>query len=332
MKGDIEKLLNVKDSVKKSAYDIFSKAQSIIENPNVEISETIWRGVESKNSFSFNLKNDPNDKLGAIIELFGVDRDIIKNAFNDAIEGSGNEGKRITTLHSSSLLALMCFYQVTNRNIRIVINETDCLNCKNVEFEYQNHLYGADESHQPSNIDIALYDGQTPCSSKNVLFLESKFTEPLNGGKVKGISDIVYRQTYNQLECDLSKMGLEISEDVDAGYFSLGYNNRPAPYCGGIKQMISHYLGAITYAANHKEQEVYLGTILYEFEEAKYIEKLNRYKCLYKQLAEALDKLDMTPKNLHMIYKPLTYQEVFGKDGENDFLDHNVKEFYSLGK
>ena len=95
-----------------------------------------------------------------------------EDKFEQAISGDGQEIARILTLHSSSLLSLMNFWQVSESNPLIHKG----VEYTKVYFERKNNVI---PGRKPSNIDIVLVsrDGET------ILFLESKFTEYLKPGK-----------------------------------------------------------------------------------------------------------------------------------------------------
>ena len=94
-----------------------------------------------------------------------------------AVGGSGNEGDKITTLHSSSLCALLHFYNVerhpltlefkTKNNKKVEIKRRVIFN-KSV-FEFKSPVIG-----NPSNMDVVLI-GKDENTGKNIVFfLESK--------------------------------------------------------------------------------------------------------------------------------------------------------------
>jgi len=92
------------------------------------VEKTIYRGAPTDNSYTFSRAyiNDKNvseeiqedccrDRLA---EIFGiVDTELFKDKFHMSIGGSGRELKRIATVHSSSLCALLFFYGVYKRGM-----------------------------------------------------------------------------------------------------------------------------------------------------------------------------------------------------------------------
>ncbi len=292
---------------------------------------------EGKKSIGFELKERPESKFSALVEFFNVGDDerlVFEGQFLSAISGSGSELKNITIFSSSALLSLMCFRNVAGKVLKIKGKEY-----RNVRFEYQNPIPGSKGS--PSNVDITLFDGDTLDTSTKVLFLESKFTEPLTLGPQKDISDKVYGYIYTILEADgfFKRMDIKYEKDKE-GYHKLTSDKA---YCQGVKQMISHYLGALAFAAEHSSiKEVRLGTILYDnFDDEDSEKKISDYKEIYNELSKVLNKTDVqkkikeiNPKGWGKIIFPtmleaLTYKEVFTKENPS-FLDASVKSFYRL--
>ena len=194
-----------------------------------------------------------------------------------AVSGLGQEERRITTLHSSSLCALLFFYNVTKNNTLVLPLNTN-KGTRIVEFteslfEFKNHVI-SDRS--PSNVDVVLVgrsiEGNEGGGKDVVLFLESKFAEYFlsSGGTCdigKGyltneigaklyeieenwngkLSDMPVddKRLYN-LE-KLKGLNLQIQKtkqrkngkEVDVYKLS----SEDTFYIHGIKQMISHYIG-----------------------------------------------------------------------------------------
>lgn len=111
----------------------------------------------------------------------------MRELFKAATSGDGDERSKIVTLHSSSLLAFLSFFDVSNHPITI-----DKRQYNEVMFEVKNNVIN--NSPGKSNIDVLLM-GE---NRKKLLFLESKFTEYLSGGKVT-LSPHRYETFYNNL-------------------------------------------------------------------------------------------------------------------------------------
>ena len=163
--------------------------------------ETYWQGKYSESSCAFcDIKNSKNDDIkNTIKNVFRIKDSSFDSKYYQAISGDGQEYRRISILQSSSLVALLCFYKISpNHPLKIKIEENhNCIFTHSI-FEYKNPIQKDDPNHC-SNIDIVLVGKECDAPKKSViLFLESKFSEYLSGGKEKGISP-VYDDIYNQI-------------------------------------------------------------------------------------------------------------------------------------
>ena len=84
------------------------------------IVNTPYQNTVSENSFCFNVGMKPSNSdeykerlLQTIKDVFGITKDSFDGKFYKAIEGAGQEWKTLNVFHSSSLLALLCFYDVS---------------------------------------------------------------------------------------------------------------------------------------------------------------------------------------------------------------------------
>ena len=275
------------------------------------------------------------DKGQDLACIFGLNPKVFADKYQQAISGDGQEARRIRTLHSSSLLCLLCFYSISEERPLSLNIEGRQITFTSSQFEVKNTV-GTDETgrEHESIIDVVLCgkDGQT--GKKVILFLESKFSEYLTCGKICGISNHIYQKTYDQLFNGgvLESMGLKYEEWPDNPAYSdlASINGKPMHYIGGIKQMVSHFIGVKNAAAGkqYEDYDIYLGEILFKFpdsiEDAQ--RKFNDYDGLYKTLAEGLNQL--SEDKFKVLDKCLTYQNVF-KDYD---LDDSVRSFYSLSR
>ncbi len=301
------------------------------------LQKTPWRDTVSENSLMFSGEKGPDEVLKKVFCL----GDAFQHKYEQAVSGNGQEEQKINRLHSSALLSLLAFYSVSKENpITFELNGKEVV-FTNVEFEHKNGV-GKDEKGMGhnSNMDIMLYDGDTLDSSKNVLFLESKFSEYLTLGQKKDISNTVYGDIYRMLFNQPSVDKL-VCERQDSGYFLLKTNEKGNHYCEGIKQMISHYMGVLNFVQAQKCLNVYLGCILFDFKdgtidtkiEGAGISHLEDYRRVYSYLCKKLAELSgdfAKPENLHILNECLTYQDVFQMEQNRNVLDKNVKTFYSL--
>ena len=273
------------------------------------------------------------DKGQDLACIFGLNPKVFADKYLQATSGDGQEARRIRTLHSSSLLCLLCFYGISEeRPLRLNL-EGRQITFTSSQFEVKNLVVtGKTGGDHQSNMDVVLTGKDAQTGKEVILFLESKFSEYLTWGKYSGISNHVYQKTYDQLfnAGVLERMGLKYEECPDKpGYSDLAsVKGKTMHYAGGIKQMVSHYLGVKNAAEGklYEGYDIYLGEVLFKFPDS--IEgaqrKFNDYDGLYMTLAEGLNQL--SEDKFKVIDKYLTYQDVF-KDNE---LEESVRSFYSL--
>ena len=291
--------------------------------------KTEWHGKPSDNSFSFVVEE--HDKCNALIEIFGIkNEELFREKYNQAINGDGNEKKRINVLHSSSLAALLFFYGIDkNHPLKLEI-EGDDYTFDRSFFEVKTVVNG---THQ-SNMDVVL-EGKNVQGESVALFLECKFSEYLNSGKYAGISAEVYKQAYTDLGLFKSSTLEPIMAKENNGELELS-TSKPYHYCAGIKQMISHYMGVRNYAERgdnaldensqfkgKQPDVILLGEILFKFDEK--VDPKGKYRIYaedYRKLAKAINEKN-TVKKLRMLNDVLCYQDI-----ENRTLDVRVKRFY----
>ena len=310
-------------------YEIFNNESVERTLSGVTLENTLFRGKRSQKSLSIKHMDTGQD----LACIFGLDWKIFADKYLQATSGDGQEARRIRTLHSSSLLCLLCFYGVSEERPLNLIVEGRQVRFTSSQFEVKNPV-GTDETGKEhnSNMDVVLYGKDSQNGKKVILFLESKFSEYLTWGKYSGISNHVYRKIYAQLSHNgvLERMGLKYEENPDnRGYSDLAsVKGKTLHYAGGIKQMVSHFLGVKNAAAGkqYEDYDIYLGEILFKFpdsiEDAQ--RKFNDYDGLYKTLAKGLNLL--SEDKFKVLGQCLTYQDVF-KDYD---LEESVRSFYSL--
>ena len=273
--------------------------------------------------FAFNLKNCAN----------------FNDAFAAAACGAGNEWREINQLNSSSLLAFLCFYGVSKNNEITIHNRK----YNHVLFEVKSPLPKIKGFKQPiSNMDVVLLNHET----KDVLFLESKFTEYMFSSKpeVSAYYSDFYKKLFNP-----KFNGFSYAETNDGKIKWISEKPRASMYLEGVKQMYCHYLGILNSSnigdqpkSAHpywnkntisREMNLRLGTILYKFDkdvDAK--GKYESYEELYAQLISRLKSECGTSSNISFEDSIITYQEIFNRDksNQNFKLDQVVREFYCL--
>ena len=307
-----------------------------------EVISTKDRGSHKESEWSKSFKcEDGEDVFGTIQRIFGINESA-RGLFEAATSGDGNEKPRILTRHSSSLLAFLCFNDVANNPIKIkgtVYNE--------VMFEVKNDVIDASLG-KPSNIDVLLMGD----NRKKLLFLESKFTEYLSGGKV------TLSNKYRDLYIKLQKLNLPFNikfinvlqesdnshkePDIKEG-IRLYTEEKTSEYLYGIKQAFSHLLGIATGPEKKqtKGNEDYTRSLLENADEIKFAsivfncddKKFDDYNRLYKSVFENSDVIQETikevlPKSeikLTIISELLEYQDVFQANNLSD----EVRNFYN---
>lgn len=320
-----QKTIEMMDNTKNLVYwEFFANS----EIPGA-FEKTEWHGKPSDNSFSFVV--DEHDKCKSLIEIFGIkNEELFREKYNQAINGDGNEKKRINVLHSSSLAALLFFYGIDeNHPLKLEIEGIDYTFDRSF-FEVKTVVKG---THQ-SNMDVVL-EGKNVQGESVALFLECKFSEYLNSGKYAGISAEVYKQAYTDLGLFKPSTLEPIMAREENGELEL-MTSKPYHYCAGIKQMISHYMGVRNYAergdnaldensqfkGKHPDV-ILLGEILFKFDEK--VDPKGKYGIYaedYRKLAKTINEKN-TVKKLRMLNEILCYQDI-----ENSALDVRVKRFY----
>lgn len=307
-------------------------------------------GTNKSSDWSKSIRCKKGKELKTLAEVFGLPQDKdLKNLFDAATSGDGNEKSRILTLHSSSLLAFLHFSCIKTNPINILDTEY-----VDVMFEVKNNVI--DNHGNPSNMDILLLDK----SRRKLLFLESKFTEYISGGRAYFSNPKRYIEFYNTLCQDKNRFDFKASEievqhrpnkEKPDGYVSKEYclhnDKRPASYLGGIKQAFSHLIGIAT-GPSEGQTNANKGYTKQTLEEAKEIkfasivfncnqEKYEAYSKLYestfcKDNAEVIKNAIKTvvPKSKTTLDKLiihdslLTYQGIFNEDD----LPEKIRSFY----
>ena len=283
----------------------------------------------------------------SIADNFGIqeieERKVFMEKFRQTCSGSGDELRKITTLHSSSLCALLCFFNVTEQNyLTISIPDYGEYKFTDSYFEFKNKVIKS-----PSNMDIVLVGTNTKNNNKVVLFLESKFSEyVLSVGMYKDIGKSYYKKgcfsapIYEALE---NNKTFDFSEKN-------GFENKDI-YNEGLKQIISHYYGIRNFLKGkpykkgyemfnkiHDQinaQEILLGEIIFEFTKIneRYLES---YKEKYSELAKIINKkynqdFNNDKKDFKVIKQLLTYSSIIDKNSTYK-LPPKVRDFYFGGR
>lgn len=302
----------------------------------------------SKNDSSIGFYTGAFDKTREFFRnKFDLEPDRFKEKFLEAISGDGSEFIKIDTLHSSSLCALLCFYNVNKNNPLFFEN----VKYTDVFFEVKNKA-----PKTPSNMDVVLTDINEN-SENSILFVECKFSE--------------------YLESSNTTLGKEYNKDPYKRIFDAFNYDEKKGYKYGLKQIVTHYIGICNFAAKNCESyntpcfegdrrpDIYNKTfknisfveVIFEPEKdnkkdnKKYKDKYEVYINNAKEVIEKLNNKDIV-KNLQNeiieesrksnsknviksininLYDPKTYQELFSGENSN-VLNDTVAKFYQLGK
>lgn len=305
------------------------------------VENTYHKGNYSKNSYQLSANNAKKSKEAILLllkDIFDINSTRFDNKFNEACSGSGNEAKKICTIHSSSLCALLFFFDISKDNPLKLLLNGDTVIFDDVYFEYKNKVIKS-----PSNVDVVLI-GKNQNSEDVVLFLESKFSEYFYPQRSYSISDSYLKdeQAKKYYESDfLSNIGIEIVckkngehnifTNKDGDKFKIKLKDNGINYLEGIKQIISHYIGVKNYFDSTKEKEdkrklpnnakVYLGTILFDFNFDKSKDSvLKTYSELYQKLAHELNNQN---EEINVVSDVIKYSDL------KDFIKNpKIKNFY----
>lgn len=322
-----------------------------LKNPKKEIYEYLWGNCDLDFEVAKKGVTDPSYEIAfsnkTLIDFVGdkiaLSFDINKNKdtfakkFQMACSGTGDELKKITTLHSSSLCALLFFFNVDNK--KLVIPSLSEYEFTESYFEFKNKVIG-----YPSNIDVVLL-GKNINTGKNVIFfLESKFSEYITGTKKEKVG-----KSYFKSGCYSAPI-----YDFIANNNNNNFNfNKEKGFCDsekyneGIKQMISHYYGIRNFMEgnffkdnedvykNIREygaDEIILGEILFDnfAKDSGLTKKLDDYKSDYSNLAKIINeeykKDEKKPENIEfkVLEKSLSYSKL--EKYISDFP--KIKKFY----
>lgn len=345
---------NIKSKTKKQVYMKMWNGNSFINKNN--ITNAIYRGRVTDNSFVFD--TDGLAKCEGLMKIFGIKQDedmaLFSEKFEQACDGSGSEENRITTLHSSSLCALLFFYNISETHPLVLSIEGEEVTFTESIFEYQNKVT---DNGSPSNMDVTLLG--TRNGNNVVLFLESKFAEYiLDTSMTLRVKKEYLKNRYSE-PIYKSKFweDLRITLNEDTNDFMLCSDCKM--YLGGLKQMISHYVGVRRFVDGEihncgitnkqalqehvskyvkETTKIYLGTILFDdkineimiSDEVTYFDS---YKYVYSKLTDVLnEKLEIDNiSQIKVLSKIFTYKEVFGElvDTQGrDFIGLDVRKFY----
>ncbi len=315
--------------------------------------QIIYKHLWANRSFDFNIIkkgiSDPSyefefaDKDSAsfvsesLANNFGIEKekDVFIKKFEMSCSGTGGELKKITTLHSSSLCALLFFFNVDNMPLKMRGLE----NCEFTQsfFEFKNKVI-----RYPSNIDVFLLGKNKITNKKVILFLESKFSEYITGINKK---DTKYKigKAYFKEGCFSTPIYDELNSRG-----SLHYNEKDGSftaskpkYIEGLKQIVSHYYGIRNFfisdyyekdnrnldaVKKYGAAEFILGEIIFDNFGKELADTLKSYEEDYGQLAEIINNQCKKDKigNFRIFTELLKYSDL------KDYISEvpKIKNFY----
>ncbi len=282
-----------------------------------------------------------NDKCETLIELFDIDNpDLFRLKYQQAVSGDGNEESRILTLVSSTLCALLFFYNITDTNpLELELNNKRVVFSKSI-FEFRNVVFS-----NPSNIDVTLV-GKDQQGNRVVLLLESKMVEYYRDVNIKSKEEISNKYLSDKIASKLysEDLGYEIVNSNSG--FRLHSNE--ISYIDGIKQMISHFVGVknlvdgkysdknghgnlelMKECVEDENAKFYLGVILFDKKigelklstgEACLRAFMFRYRSLVKLINERFNSSKLEMLNEVMLYSLFQNNKFF--------VEEKIKKFY----
>lgn len=281
----------------------------------------------------------------------GADYEQFEQAFRIVTNGVGNEIDKINSVISSSLLSLLVFYKLFNNksdeiSLHLTLNNRDYIFTQTL-FEVRNKVVG-----YPSCVDVVL-----KATDGTLLFLESKFTEYLDGRKSSEKYGSGYCNLYNNLKDVFDAAGLSVK--TYDGSLVLEANGGEK-YIEGIKQSVSHLIGLVqgpqqsndeTYEDVYKEYlplyqsapRLIYGTVLFDPSQILHeaAEAFKDYKHLYENAIgnnggrivseiKTHFKSEYNPV-IEVLRTPITYQQMLN-DNETykEKIPDRILKFYQL--
>ena len=280
---------------------------------------------------SFYYRDKSKKSIGFKIDLSKSLADFFSNAFDlknkdtfekklkQSISGDGKEFHKNNALHSSSLCALLMFYNVSEKTPFYIDIDGEEHKFTEVYFEVKNKVIS-----RPSNMDVVLVNRET----NEILFIECKFSE--------------YKSHSNKYKL------LEGYKPYKEEYFdAIGFDNMHV-FPEGIKQLIAHYIGLNNFRNKEydldsfypdeedERRELYKtnGYSNVAFVEVIFDLNIDEFKTYTDETNKVFELLENKEKavnakpKIKMLYTK-TYQELF-KSKNKEILSDKVKEFYKL--
>jgi hypothetical protein len=298
----------------------------------------IKKGVSDPSyEFEFADKDSASFVSESLSNNFGIEKEkyLFIEKFGMSCSGTGGELKKITTLHSSSLCALLFFFNVDTMPLKIRGLES----CEFTQsfFEFKNKVI-----RYPSNIDVVLLGKNKKTNKKVILFLESKFSEYITGINKK---DTEYKigKAYLKEGCFSKPIYDELNSRGCLQYNEKNgsFTASKPKYIEGLKQIVSHYYGIRNFLISdyyekdnrnldavkeYGAEEFILGEIVFDNFGKELADALKSYEEDYEQLAEIINNQCKKDKigNLRVLPESLKYSDL--KDYISEFP--KIKNFY----
>ncbi|NCU28719.1 MAG: hypothetical protein EOM85_03570 [Candidatus Moranbacteria bacterium] len=283
-------------------------------------------------------------KCGTLIKIFDIENsELFKQKYQQAISGKGDEEKNILTLISSSLCALLFFYNVTEDNsLMLNLNGSKVIFTESI-FEFKSRVISP---RAPSNVDVTLL-GRDENGKKVILFIEAKLTEYYLGISLRSakISNAYLISEYGRLIYG-GNIGYRI-EMFENQFKLASLIHGEKSYVNGVKQMISHFIGVqnglnrnyanndidilnrVTNCIENENAKAYLGSIIFDknigilkLDESR--TAIGDYRDRYEVLQKVISKVNNNER-FEMLESLLVYS-VFEN---NDFnVEDRIKQFY----
>lgn len=222
-------------------FDFSTIGAEVVGNAAVENGR-----CSDSSAYYFYPSDEKCKKEDMLMDIFQIaEPEVFSEKYHQATTGQGNEEKKIAAVHSSSLVGLLFFYNVTKDNPLTLTLFTDKkrreVRFTKSYFEFKSPVIG-----YPSNMDVVLIGTDKDSGQKVVLFLESKFSEYAVGTATVSapISSVYLSKGYSEpFYNDASLERLNITrKDTNGQKFKLVALGEPC-YLDGLKQMVSHYYG-----------------------------------------------------------------------------------------
>ena len=304
-----------------------TREEKILKSLNLKNNE--YLPPDGAKSARFLIKDDYDDKLFNFLKnRFGITNEThFRTKFKQAISGDGDEAKKMASVRSSSLCALLCFYNVEEKPITFLIDNKKVKFNKSF-FEVKNKVYN-----NPSNMDVVLISED----NKHILFIESKFAEYLDNGAIE-ISD-TYRIT--EPSKTIYDKALTVLFNENSGKYKTTKNYQ---YMGGLKQIISHYVGLQNYK---KREDGYMVSYYENGDERLSIYESNNRIIHFTEIVFKLKDFEKEYDNYHsgstklfeMLAKedhdidylmPIDYKTLFSVEDNKDCLSEEIRAYYLL--